>query len=43
MFLCKAAQERGGGLVIHTSGLNCDWLKAINVEEVSHIFSVLQL
>jgi len=33
-FLCEAAQNRGGGLTIHTSGFSCDWLKAEIVEEV---------
>jgi len=33
-FLCEAAQIRGGGLIIHTSGFNCNWLKVVNVKEV---------
>jgi len=28
-FLRKATQKRGSGLAIHTSGLNCHWLKVV--------------
>ena len=28
-FLCKSAQKRGSGLIIQTSGFDCNWLKAI--------------
>jgi len=24
---CEATKKRGGGLAIHTNGLNCNWLK----------------
>ena len=30
-FLCKTVQEGGGGLAVHTSGFNCNWLKVIIV------------
>ena len=33
-FLCKTAQEGGSGLVIHTSGFDCSWLKVIIVKTV---------
>ena len=33
-FLRKTTQERGSGLAIHTSGLNCHWLKVANALEV---------
>ena len=32
--LCKTTQERGSGLAIHTSGLNCHWLKVVIALEV---------
>jgi len=28
-FLCKTTQKRASGLAIHTSGLNCHWLKVV--------------
>jgi len=37
-FLCKAAQGMGGGLTIHTSGFDCDWLKVVIVKEVIKYF-----
>ena len=33
-FLCKTAQEGGSGLAIHTSGLDCNWLKIVIVKDV---------
>jgi len=33
-FLCKTIQKRGSGLAIHTSGLNCHWLKVAIALEV---------
>jgi len=33
-FLRKTTQKRGGGLAIHTSGLNCHWLKVVIVLEI---------
>jgi len=33
-FLCKTTQKRGSGLAIHTSGLNCHWLKVVIALEV---------
>jgi len=33
-FLCETAQEGGSGLAIHTSGLDCNWLKVIIVKKV---------
>jgi len=30
----KAAQKMAGSLSIHTSGFNCDWLKAVVVKEI---------
>jgi len=34
-FLCTATQKRGSGLAIHTSGLNCHWLKVVIALEVT--------
>jgi len=37
-FLCKATQEnKGSGLGIYTSGLDCHWLKVVNCFE-GHVF-----
>jgi len=33
-FLRKTTQKRGSGLTIHTSGLNCHWLKVVIALEV---------
>ena len=33
-FLCGSLKERGGGITLHTSGFNCDWLKVVIVKEV---------
>ena len=33
-FLRKTTQKRGSGLAIHTSGLNCHWLKVVIAVEV---------
>jgi len=33
-FLRKTTQKRGSGLAIHTSGLNCHWLKVVIALEV---------
>jgi len=33
-FLRKTTQNRGSGLAIHTSGLNCHWLKVVIALEV---------
>jgi len=33
-FLCKTTQKRVSGLAIHTSGLNCHWLKVVIALEV---------
>ena len=33
-FLWKTTQKRGSGLAIHTSGLNCHWLKVVIALEV---------
>jgi len=39
-FVCEATQKRGGGLTIHSSGFDCDWLKVVTVKKVI-IFSAI--
>jgi len=35
-FLCKAAQKRSSGVATHTSGFDCNWLKAIFEKYFQH-------